>query len=69
MARDPMQCNGRVPIGIKLRPVQGHDNLRPAPNDVGHPVGKSGPNVDALMAQQPVDWLDSVFRDSTLRFG
>jgi hypothetical protein len=44
-------------------------NLWPAPNGVGNPVGKSGPDVDAVMAQQPVDWLDGMLRDSTRRFG
>ena len=53
-----MQGHRRVSIGIKIRPIQRHQDSLPLTNDVRHPVANIRPHVNPWIAQQPVDLFD-----------
>ena len=57
----------RLSVAIEIGPVHGDDDLASCSNHAGHPVREAVPDVDARVAEQPVDLLDRVLGDQTTR--
>ena len=57
MVGDQRQHDGGLVVGIEVGPVQGHQNGGSCADDVGHPAGEDGIDVDLGVGKQAVDLL------------
>jgi hypothetical protein len=69
MAGDQMQGECRLVVVVEIGPVHGNKNLAALTDLMRHPAGKTIPHVDAVVAEHPINLLDGVLGDQTLRQG
>ncbi len=61
------QHDGRLAVGIEIRPVHGHNNTVALSHNVGHPVNQQGVDINAAIRQQPINVLDDMLWQQTFR--
>jgi hypothetical protein len=61
VAADEMQRKRCLVVGVEVGPVHRHHDLGARGDEVLHPGLEQIPDLDALIAEQPVDLLDRVF--------
>ena len=66
---DQVQRQGRLVIGVEVRPVQRHQRFFSLGEHVRHPGVKQIPHLDPGVAQQPVHLLDGVLLPQPAGFG
>jgi hypothetical protein len=69
MAGGHAQHQRRLVVVVEIGPVHRHQYLLALADLVRHPAGKAVPDVDAVVAQQPVHLLDRVFCLQSLGLG
>ena len=62
MECDEIQRESGQLVGFEVGPIHRHADRRPAADDLPHPFLDHVPDPDSLVAQQPIDLLDSVLR-------
>ena len=60
MAGNQAQHQRRLIVMVEIGPVHRNQDIPPLADLVRHPAGETVPNVDAVVAQQPVHLLDRV---------
>ena len=67
VARDEMQRERGLIVGIEIRPVHRHDDVAPRSNDFGTHDPNNSQGATPALLQQPVDLLDRRLRDQSAR--
>ena len=57
----------RLPVAVEVGPVHRDDDFLACADQVRNPAGEAVPDVDALVAEKPVDLLDRVLGHQTAR--
>ena len=65
MAREQREHDGRVSVGVELRPVHRYHDALASAHQIGYPLGEQRPHLNALVRQQPVDLFDRMLGEQT----
>ena len=60
MPGDQAQHQRRLVVLVEIGPIHRHQDVPALADLMRHPTGETVPNVDAAVAEQPVDLLDRV---------
>jgi len=62
-----IEREGGLVVAVEIGPVHGNDDFFARADQMRHPAGEAVPDVDAFVAEQPVDLLDRVLGHEAAR--